>query len=149
MAQNFRRYTNNNVGASAVTAFTANSYDTVIGISVSNILGTTVNVDVYINDAAEVGAECYVKLYSIDATTGDFVYVDESNAYTLTANDLDGIVTFSLAAGAFTLNAGESYLVVAGSNGDGGLTNDLVVGTSGNSDNLACAATAIGRIFLA
>jgi hypothetical protein len=50
MAQNFRRYTNNNVGASAVTAFTANSYDTVIGISVSNILSTSVNVDVYIND---------------------------------------------------------------------------------------------------
>jgi len=50
MAQNFRRYTNNNVGTGAVTAFTANSYDTVIGISVSNILSTTVNVDVYIND---------------------------------------------------------------------------------------------------
>lgn len=50
MAQNFRRYTNNNVGTSAVTAFTANSYDTVIGISVSNILSTSVNVDVYIND---------------------------------------------------------------------------------------------------
>ena len=50
MAQNFRRYTNNNVGASAVTAFTANSYDTVVGISVSNILGTTVNADIYIND---------------------------------------------------------------------------------------------------
>ena len=52
MAQNFRRYTNNNVGASAVTSFTANSYDTVVGISVSNILGTTVNVDVYINDGS-------------------------------------------------------------------------------------------------
>lgn len=52
MAQNFRRYTNNNVGTSAVTAFTANSYDTVIGISVSNILSTTVNVDVYINDGS-------------------------------------------------------------------------------------------------
>jgi len=50
MAQNFRRYTNNNVGTSAVTAFTANSFDTVIGISISNILSTTVNADVYIND---------------------------------------------------------------------------------------------------
>jgi len=50
MAQNFRRYTNNNVGTSAVTAFTANSFDTVIGISISNILSTTVNADVFIND---------------------------------------------------------------------------------------------------
>jgi len=37
MAQNFRRYTNNNVGTSAATSFTANSYDTVVGISVANI----------------------------------------------------------------------------------------------------------------
>ncbi len=50
MAQNFRRYTNNNVGTTAVTSFTANSYDTVVGISVSNITVSAVNADVYIND---------------------------------------------------------------------------------------------------
>ena len=52
MAQNFRRYTNNNVGTGSVTSFTANSYDTVVGISVSNILSVTVNVDVFINDGS-------------------------------------------------------------------------------------------------
>ena len=50
MAQNFRRYTNNNVGTSAVTSFTANSYDTVVGISIANITSSAVNADVYIND---------------------------------------------------------------------------------------------------
>ena len=50
MAQNFRRYTNNNVGTSVVTSFTANSYDTVVGISVANITSSAVNADVYIND---------------------------------------------------------------------------------------------------
>ena len=50
MAQKFRRYTNNNVGTSAVTSFTANSYDTVVGISVANITASAVNADVYIND---------------------------------------------------------------------------------------------------
>ena len=50
MAQNFRRYTNNNVGTSAVTSFTANSFDTVVGISIANITGSAVNADVYIND---------------------------------------------------------------------------------------------------
>ena len=50
MAQNFRRYTNNNVGTSVVTSFTANSYDTVVGISVANITASAVNADVYIND---------------------------------------------------------------------------------------------------
>ena len=50
MAQNFRRYTNNNVGTTAVTSFTANSFDTVVGISIANITGSAVNADVYIND---------------------------------------------------------------------------------------------------
>ena len=50
MAQNFRRYTNNNVGTSAVTSFTANSFDTVVGISIANITVSAVNADVYIND---------------------------------------------------------------------------------------------------
>ena len=48
MAQNFRRYTSNAVGTRPATIYTANSYDTIIGISVSNILGTAINVDVYI-----------------------------------------------------------------------------------------------------
>jgi len=50
MAQNFRRYTNNNVGTSAATSFTANSYDTVVGISLANVSTTSVNASVYIND---------------------------------------------------------------------------------------------------
>jgi hypothetical protein len=52
MAQNFRRYTSNNVGASAATIFTANSYDTLVGISVANITASAVNADVYINDGS-------------------------------------------------------------------------------------------------
>ena len=75
----------------------------------------------------------FVKLYSIDAT-GAFVYVDESNPYTLTAANLGQKVTLPLINGAATLNGGESYLVVAGSLGDGGATNDLVVGTAGVSE---------------
>ena len=52
MAQNFRRYTNNKVGDSVVTSFTANSYDTVVGISVANVTASAVNADVYINDGS-------------------------------------------------------------------------------------------------
>ena len=52
MAQNFRRYTQNDVGTAAATLFTADSYDTVVGISVANITGSSVLADVYINDGA-------------------------------------------------------------------------------------------------
>jgi hypothetical protein len=109
------------------------------GFEVGNIFDmvTTADlkgIDVVINSAAVAGAEMFVKLYSIDPATGDFVYVDESNPRILTAADLGQKITLTLMGGAQTLNGGESYLVVAGSNGDGGATNDLVVGTSGLSE---------------
>jgi len=51
MAQDFRRYTSNAIGTSATTLFTADSYDTIVGISVANIKENTIIVDVYINDS--------------------------------------------------------------------------------------------------
>ena len=55
MAQNFRRYTENNIGTSAVdfpNGSNFDSYDTVVGIHLANITGSTVNVEVYINDGS-------------------------------------------------------------------------------------------------
>ena len=52
MAQNFRRYTNNDVGTAAATVFTADSYDTVVGISIANVTSSSVLADVYINDGS-------------------------------------------------------------------------------------------------
>ena len=52
MAQNFRRYTSNAVGASPAAVYTANSYDAIVGISLSNILSTAITVDFYINDGS-------------------------------------------------------------------------------------------------
>ena len=53
MAQNFRRYTNNNVGTAAATSFTADSFDTVVGISVANVTAASVIASVYINDGTD------------------------------------------------------------------------------------------------
>ena len=53
MAQNFRRFIARNTGTSPATIFTADSYDTVIGIRCANVhASSTVNVDVYINDGS-------------------------------------------------------------------------------------------------
>jgi|TARA_R100001594_G_scaffold5238_5_gene16725 hypothetical protein len=52
MAQNFRRYTSNNVGTVAATIMTANSYDAVVGISLSNVHTSAINVSCYINDGS-------------------------------------------------------------------------------------------------
>ena len=55
MALNFRRYKENAVGATPVDipdGSDFDTYDTIIGISVANIVGSTINVDVYINDGS-------------------------------------------------------------------------------------------------
>jgi hypothetical protein len=52
MAQNFRRYTSNDIGTAAATLFTADSFDTVVGISVANITVSAVTASVYINDGS-------------------------------------------------------------------------------------------------
>ena len=51
MAQNFRRYLNRNTGTSAVTIFTSDSYDTIVGINVANTTGSSVNASVYITNS--------------------------------------------------------------------------------------------------
>ena len=129
---------NNYIYARDKGTIASGSYNSGLSFEVGNIFDmvTTADltaIDVVINSAAVAGAQMFVKLYSIDAT-GAFVYVDESNPYTLAAADLGQNVSLPLINGAATLNGGESYLVVAGSLGDGGATNDLVVGTAGVSE---------------
>lgn len=87
-----------------------------------------------INASSVVDATVYAKLYTIDATTGDFILEDQSLPYVLTAGDLGSYINLTLLGGAYSLTAGESYLVTVGSDGDGGLSNDLVVMTSGDSE---------------
>ena len=115
------------------------SYNAGLSFEVGNIFDMVTTADltainVVINSVAVAGAQMFVKLYSIDPATGDFIYVDESNPYTLTTANLGQTVSLPFINGAATLNAGESYLVVAGSLGDGGASNDLVVGTAGVSE---------------
>ena len=52
MAQNFRRYTYNTVGTGAQAIYTADSYDTIVGISLSNVLSTAITVSCYIYDGS-------------------------------------------------------------------------------------------------
>jgi hypothetical protein len=75
----------------------------------------------------------YAKLYSIDAGTGDFIFMEQSDDYALDASEFGTEVELCLLS-TQTLNAGESYLVVVGAYGDGGASNDLVTATGGDSE---------------
>jgi hypothetical protein len=89
-------------------------------------------IDVMVGSNSVAGSEIFVKLYSINASTGEFEYVEESFPYNITAANLGQRVVLPLITPA-TLNAGEPYLAVVGTFGSGGVGNDLVTGSAGTS----------------
>jgi hypothetical protein len=93
---------------------------------------TLYGIDGIINTTAAEGAEIFAKLYYVNSTTGDFDFVDESLPYVITAADLGQKRTFALQTPQ-PLTAGESYLAMLGSYGDGGTSNDLVVASAGGA----------------
>ena len=48
MAQDFERNIQRNVGTSAVTVFTADSDDAVVGINIANVTSSQIKIDVFI-----------------------------------------------------------------------------------------------------
>ena len=90
MAQNFRRFTSNAVGTSPATIHTANSYDTIVVISVSNILTTTINVDVYINDS---GNDIYVVKTAPIPSGGSLQILDGGAKVVVQNNDAIKVVS--------------------------------------------------------
>ena len=90
------------------------------------------SIDIVAAASSQIGAEVSAKLYSIDPATGDFVFINETDLYALTESDLGVSKTYPL-FNPELLTAGTSYLVVASTYGDGGVSNDLVVATAGSS----------------
>lgn len=114
------------------------SYNQGQGYEVGNVYdmftsATLTGIQVVVASTSVEGASMFGKLYSIDPSTGDFILEDQTDYYTLTASDLGATITLPLLSGGYTLAADDTYLIVIGSDGDGGLSNDLVTGTSGSS----------------
>lgn len=116
---------------------TAGSYNQGEGYEMGNIFDITANatltgVDIFVAATSTANCEIYGSLYTIDGT-GDFVYGGVTALHTVTAAELGTMITLPLTS-PFPLVAGNSYLLVAGSYGDGGASDDFVVGTSGVSE---------------
>ena len=79
-------------------------------------------------NGAELGTEFYVKLYSVDAATGDFIYEMESDVLTLTQQMQNTSLTVPLLSPVNVI-ANTTYLAVIGSFGEG-----LRVSTAGTSE---------------
>jgi hypothetical protein len=130
--------TTQHIFARDAQTMTSGSFNQGEGFELGNIFDITTNAtlkgaDIHIHPNTNVGAEIYATLYSIDASTNDFVYIAQTPLHTVTTAELNTVVTLVFNGGQ-SLTAGEPYLLVVGSYGDGGATDDLVVGTSGISE---------------
>lgn len=103
------------------------------------------SVDVQIASNAVAGSELVAQVYSLDpnATTIDalFVLEDQSVPYTLTASDLGSILNLDLAANGnagYALTAGETYFIAISSDGDGGASAGVTVGTTADGIPQTC-----------
>ena len=95
MAQNFRRYTSNAVGTSPATIFTANSFDTVVGISLSNITGNTISVDCFINDSSN---DIYLVKSAPIPSGGSLQVLDGGAKYVVQNSDVLSVVSSDAAS---------------------------------------------------
>lgn len=95
---------------------------------------TCTAVDVQLDDGTTVGALLYAKIYSIDPATGDFVFEQQSDYHTVVASDLTSVLTLELISPLLMTNTNLTYLAVIATDGDGGLTDDIITGTAGDSE---------------
>jgi hypothetical protein len=82
MAQNFRRYIARNVTTSASTIFTADTYDTIIGIYLANTTASNITVSVYLTVA---GADYYL-VKSAPIPTGSALQILDSGSKVVVQN---------------------------------------------------------------
>jgi hypothetical protein len=121
--------------------YVSGSFNQGEGFEVGNVFDIVADANIYslnvfLHPNTNPGAEIYATIYDIDPATGDFVYAAGSASHIVTAAEVGttgGVVDLPL-SGSFPVVAGTPYLVVVGSFGDGGSTDDLVVGTAGNSE---------------
>ena len=95
MAQNFRRYTSNAVGASPAAVFSPNSYDAIVGISLSNILSTAITVDCYINDGSN---NIYLVKDAPIPTGGSLQVLDGGAKFVVQALDVLSVISSDAAS---------------------------------------------------
>jgi hypothetical protein len=92
-------------------------------------------VNVKVSNVSAGAPLIYGKLYMFDPVDGSRVFVDQTEDYQLTTAQMTASAEVPLVFNApIQLTANNSYLLVVGSYGDAGATNDLVIAAAGTSE---------------
>jgi hypothetical protein len=86
-----------------------------------------------LSGATNVGAFVSAKIYSIDAQ-GSFFLEEQTDYHEVVASDLNSIITLELLNPLLLTSSLQTYLAVVATDGDGGVSDDIVVSTAGSSD---------------
>ena len=88
------------------------------------------SVSAYIADYSVPGANIFGVIYEVDTSSNTFIFLDQSDDYTLQSSDVDGWITIGFDQ-AITLNTGQQYMVAIG--GYAHPTDTFGISTSGYS----------------
>jgi hypothetical protein len=92
-------------------------------------------VNVKLSSSSAGAPLIFGKLYMFDATDGSRIFVDQTEDYTVTSAQITAGAEIPLIFNSpLPLTANNSYLLVVGSYGDAGATNDLVIAAAGTSE---------------
>jgi hypothetical protein len=89
------------------------------------------SVSAYITDYSVPGANIFGVIYEVDMSSNTFIFLDQTDDYTLQSSDVDGWITIGFDQ-AITLNTGQQYMVAIG--GYLHPTDTFGISTSGNSE---------------
>ncbi|MFK7787683.1 MAG: T9SS type A sorting domain-containing protein [Crocinitomicaceae bacterium] len=118
------------------------------------------SIDVQIASNAVAGSILDVRIYSLDPSATNFndllILEDQSEEYTLTSSDIGQIINLDLlisGPAGFPLTAGETYFIAVASDGDGGASNGVTIGSTADAIPQTCfifdaASGATGTWFL-
>jgi hypothetical protein len=94
-------------------------------------------IDMKLHSSTEIGSTVYAKIYAWDGTQATFAdaltFVEQTNYHVVTSNDLNGVLSLPLLNPTNMLASQITYFVVVCTDGDGGSTDDVQIGTSGTS----------------
>ena len=90
-------------------------------------------VDFMLSGGTNIGALVSAKIYSINSQ-GNFFLEEQTDYHEVVTSDLNSIITLELLNPLLMTSSLQTYLAVVATDGDGGITDDIIISAAGSSE---------------